>query len=123
MTPRLLFAPLLLVLLTGAELPVPGLRDAHIQTVFHDDDQVVQLIGALGWQITVEFAADERIETVSIGDALAWQVTPNKRAQHFPEAADQGRCDQHDRYHRSAALCVRSGNRPAPGDDTVGRAF
>ena len=83
MTPRLLFAPLLLVLLTGAELPVPGLRDAHIQTVFHDDDQVVQLIGALGWQITVEFAADERIETVSIGDALAWQVTPNKRARNI----------------------------------------
>lgn len=83
MNARMLSTPLLLVLLTGAQLPLPGLRDAHIQTVFHDNDDVVKLIGALGWQITVEFAPDERIETVSIGDALAWQVTPNKRARNI----------------------------------------
>ncbi|GGI85117.1 P-type conjugative transfer protein VirB9 [Polymorphobacter multimanifer] len=82
MSTRLLLPPLLL-LLTAAALPVPGVRDPHIQTVLHDDDQVVQLVGALGWQITVEFAPDERIETVSIGDALAWQVTPNKRARNL----------------------------------------
>jgi type IV secretion system protein VirB9 len=28
----------------------------------------------------LEFGAGERIENVSIGDALAWQVTPNRRA-------------------------------------------
>lgn len=79
----LLVAPVLLVMLTAAELPVPGLRDPHIQTILHNEDQVVQLVGALGWQITLEFAPDERIETVSIGDALAWQVTPNKRARNI----------------------------------------
>lgn len=78
-----LFAPALLLALTAAALPVPGQRDPHIQTVFHDDDEVVRLVGALGWQITLEFASDERIETVSIGDALAWQVTPNKRARNI----------------------------------------
>jgi type IV secretion system protein VirB9 len=83
MMPRSLLAPLLLVLLTAAQLPIPGQRDPHIQTVLHDNDQVVQLVGALGWQITVEFGPDERIETVSIGDALAWQVTPNKRARNI----------------------------------------
>jgi type IV secretion system protein VirB9 len=28
----------------------------------------------------LEFADDERIENVSIGDAMGWQVTPNKKA-------------------------------------------
>ena len=71
----------LLVALTGATRPQPGPRDDHLQRVFYDPEQVVLLRGALGWQIMIEFAADERIENVSIGDALAWQVTPNKRAK------------------------------------------
>lgn len=70
-----------LIVLTGAARPQPGTRDAHIQRVFYDPDQVVSLHGALGWQIMIEFAPDERIENVSIGDSLAWQVTPNKRAK------------------------------------------
>lgn len=70
-----------LVALTAATRPQPGPRDAHIQRVLYDPDQVVSLRGALGWQIMIEFAPDERIENVSIGDSLAWQVTPNKRAK------------------------------------------
>lgn len=67
--------------LTGATLPQPGLTDQHIQRVLYDPEQVVSIQGALGWQIMVEFAPDERIENVAIGDSLAWQVTPNKRAR------------------------------------------
>ena len=57
--------------------------NAHVQTVFWDPDQIIPITGAPGWQITVEFAADERIENVAIGDALAWQVVPNKRARNL----------------------------------------
>ena len=55
--------------------------DAHIQTVFYQADSVIALQGAVGWQIMIEFGADERIENVSIGDSAAWQVAPNKRAR------------------------------------------
>lgn len=72
---------ILLLLLTAARRPEPGLADPHIQSVPYDPDQVTELNGALGWQIMVEFSPDERIENVSIGDALAWQVTPNKKAR------------------------------------------
>jgi type IV secretion system protein VirB9 len=41
---------------------------------------VVLLRGTLGYQFMLEFAPGERIETVSIGDALGWQVTPNRKA-------------------------------------------
>jgi type IV secretion system protein VirB9 len=75
--------PLLLLLLTAARLPEPGPVDPHIQSVLYTPDEVVRLQGALGWQIMIEFGPDERIENVSIGDAMAWQVTPNKRARNL----------------------------------------
>jgi type IV secretion system protein VirB9 len=48
--------------------------------VDYDPNQVVELHGALGYQLSVEFDPAERIENVAIGDALSWQVTPNRRA-------------------------------------------
>ena len=72
---------LALLVLTAARVPEPGPVDPHIQSVLYAADEVVLLQGALGWQIMLEFGPDERIENVSIGDALAWQVTPNKRAR------------------------------------------
>jgi type IV secretion system protein VirB9 len=75
--------PIAFLLLTAGRLPVPGVGDPHIQTVLYEPDDVVELHGALGWQIMLEFGPDERIENVSIGDALAWQVTPNKKARNL----------------------------------------
>lgn len=78
---RLLLALSLLLL----ALPSQAQRspDAHVQTVFWDPDRIIPITGAPGWQITLEFAPDERIENVAIGDALAWQVVPNKRARNL----------------------------------------
>lgn len=75
-----LLAMLLAAPVSAAERPRPGQTDAHIQSIFYDPDQVVQLRGHFGFQTMVEFDEGERIENVAIGDALGWQVTPNKRA-------------------------------------------
>ncbi len=64
----------------AADAPRPGLVDPRIRTVAYDPDQVVRLTGYFGIQTMLEFAPDERIENVSIGDAMGWQVTPNKKA-------------------------------------------
>jgi type IV secretion system protein VirB9 len=64
----------------AAENPHPGVLDPRIQTIDYDPDQVVLLHGTLGYQFMLEFAPGERIETVSIGDAMGWQVTPNRKA-------------------------------------------
>jgi type IV secretion system protein VirB9 len=64
----------------SGEAPRPGAIDPRIQFVPYDPDQVVLLTGHFGYQMMIEFEADERIENVAIGDALGWQVTPNKRA-------------------------------------------
>ena len=64
----------------GALVPKPTSSDPHIQTVEYDPDQVVQFQGTLGYQALIEFASDERIENVAIGDSLGWQITPNRKA-------------------------------------------
>jgi type IV secretion system protein VirB9 len=64
----------------AAEVPRPGALDPRIQTIQYDPDQVVLLHGTLGYQFMLEFATGEHIDTVSIGDSLAWQVTPNRKA-------------------------------------------
>jgi type IV secretion system protein VirB9 len=59
--------------------PRPGPVDPRIRTVVYDARQVVSVTGQLGYQMMVEFGANERIENISIGDAQAWSVTPNKK--------------------------------------------
>jgi len=60
--------------------PHPGAGDPRIGEVLYDPAQVVELHGVLGYQLSLEFDPGERIENVAIGDALGWQVTPNRKA-------------------------------------------
>ena len=65
---------------TAAVSPMPSPVDPRIRTVVYNPREVVTIVGQLGYQIVVEFGAAERIENISIGDSLSWQVTPNKKA-------------------------------------------
>lgn len=70
--------------------PQAGAGDPHIQQVAYDPQQVVGLHVALGYAVTVELAPDERVETVTLGDANGWAVQVNHRADHLvvkPQAA------------------------------------
>ena len=61
-------------------LPQPGVGDPHLQSVMYDATEVVSLHIEPGFALTVRLAADERIETVTVGDAAAWQVQVDRRA-------------------------------------------
>jgi type IV secretion system protein VirB9 len=54
--------------------------DKRIRTQAYNSDQIVQILGRSGIQSTIEFAPDERIENVAVGDSSKWQITPNRRA-------------------------------------------
>jgi type IV secretion system protein VirB9 len=54
--------------------------DHRIRSLAYDPEHIVQIIGKPGIQSTIEFADDERIENVAVGDSNAWQITPNHRA-------------------------------------------
>jgi type IV secretion system protein VirB9 len=60
--------------------PVAGPGDPRIKEFMYDPNAIISVRGALGYEMAIEFAPDERIENVSIGDSLSWQVTPNRKA-------------------------------------------
>ena len=67
-----------LALLTCA--PALAAADGRIRTEAYSPNQIVRVVGKAGIQSTIEFADDERIENVAVGDSAAWQITPNHRA-------------------------------------------
>ena len=71
-------------------------------------DQVVPLEVAPGYQLMLEFAPDERIESVAVGDSGAWQVTPNRSGDRVFVKPLQGAADQPDRGDQRAALHLRA---------------
>lgn len=63
-----------------ASVPGPGPGDPRIKEFLYDPDAIVEIRGQLGYELMIEFGEEERIENVSIGDSLSWQVTPNRKA-------------------------------------------
>lgn len=55
-----------------------GFGDARIQLIEYRADQVFRIEAAVGYQVTVELAPDEQIQTVAVGDTSAWSVMANK---------------------------------------------
>lgn len=75
------FSALVLPALSLIALAAPAIADdARIVEKFYDAGKVVRIEGKTKVQATIQFAEDEHIENVAIGDSQAWQVTPNKRA-------------------------------------------
>jgi type IV secretion system protein VirB9 len=64
-----------LVLSSGAQA-----ADNRIRSLAYDSNEIVRILGKPGIQSTIEFAPDERIENVAVGDSSKWQITPNRRA-------------------------------------------
>jgi len=64
----------------AAATPYGVTVDSRIRTIFYDPNQVVLLDAHFGYQMMIQFGADERIENVAIGDGATWQITPNKGA-------------------------------------------
>ena len=83
MTARLLWAAL--AVLTGTvcvhaeALPRPGRADARVRDVAYSRDNVTAIDATYGTSTMIELQPDERIETLALGDSLAWKVEPNRR--------------------------------------------
>ena len=77
---RALLLALLAAPAIAAQVPQPGVADPRIRSVLYSPREVVTVTGQIGYQIVIGFGPGERIENVALGDALAWTVTPNKKA-------------------------------------------
>jgi type IV secretion system protein VirB9 len=59
--------------------PRPAATDARIQFLAYNEYQVYKVLAHYGFTVTIEFGADEVIETVSAGDTISWQIVPTGR--------------------------------------------
>lgn len=62
----------------AASMPQGTSADSRVKTVTYNENDVVQLRGHYGYQTTVSFATYEKIQNISIGDSVSWQVVPNQ---------------------------------------------
>ncbi|EJF76226.1 P-type conjugative transfer protein VirB9 [Bartonella alsatica] len=60
--------------------PVSARKDNRIRFVNYDPYNVIQVIGSIRSSVQIEFAEDEEVTYVGIGNSVAWQVAP---AGHF----------------------------------------
>jgi type IV secretion system protein VirB9 len=59
--------------------PLPAAADARIRFLAYNEFQVYRVLADYGYTVTIEFGAEEVIETVSAGDAISWQIVPAGR--------------------------------------------
>jgi type IV secretion system protein VirB9 len=59
--------------------PTPGRYDPRIRTIVYERDNVVRLAASFGISTMIVLSESEQIETITVGDTAAWQVTTNKR--------------------------------------------
>lgn len=72
--------PLILALALASPVTAAQAGDPRLVTRIYDANEVVRIDGQVNVQASIRFGEEEHIENVAIGDANAWQVTPNKRA-------------------------------------------
>lgn len=55
----------------------PTPTEHRVRTIVYQPDQVFKYTGHYHYQSAIEFAPDERILTISMGDSTAWMMTPS----------------------------------------------
>lgn len=72
-----------LFLMVVASSPALALRgtkplpiDNRIQIMVYNPDDVFKFIGHYGYQSSIQFEDDETVDTISMGDTIAWQIVP-----------------------------------------------
>ncbi|SAL75443.1 conjugal transfer protein TrbG/VirB9/CagX [Caballeronia terrestris] len=61
---------------SAAKLPRALVTDDRVKQVAYDPNQVYEIVGTYGYQTSIEFANDETVKVVTVGDSIAWQTVP-----------------------------------------------
>lgn len=51
-------------------------RDHRIKTYLYSPNEIYLMVLHFGFQSHIEFAKDEQVNTISLGDTYAWKITP-----------------------------------------------
>ncbi|MES2214749.1 MAG: TrbG/VirB9 family P-type conjugative transfer protein, partial [Pseudomonadota bacterium] len=58
------------------ESDIPLTTDNRIKTYIYSPNEIYLMVLRFGFQSHIEFAVGEEIQTISLGDAYAWEITP-----------------------------------------------
>jgi len=61
---------------SGAQAAKPIATDSRIKTFVYNESEVFRVVVHYGYQTSIEFAEGEEIQTISVGNSFAWQLTP-----------------------------------------------
>ena len=74
---------LILCITSGAAfaeaLPRPGHIDSRVRDVVYNKDNVTAIDASYGTSTMIQLQSDEKIETLALGDSVAWKVEPNRK--------------------------------------------
>ncbi|QAU23385.1 P-type conjugative transfer protein VirB9 [Dyella sp. M7H15-1] len=76
---KLLLSTLLLLpvaVVFAEQNPMAGVYDARIKTVTYNANDVVKILGHYGYSTDIQFAPDEHVADIALGDSMAWEVAP-----------------------------------------------
>jgi type IV secretion system protein VirB9 len=72
----LIFTLFLLSQVCSVQAAKPIATDSRIKTFVYSENEVFRVVVHYGYQTSIEFAEGEEIQTISIGNNYAWQLTP-----------------------------------------------
>jgi type IV secretion system protein VirB9 len=58
------------------EEDIPITTDNRIKTYIYNPSEIYLLVLHFGFQSSIEFAKNEEIQTITLGDSYAWKITP-----------------------------------------------
>lgn len=67
----------------AVQIPIPSKGDSRVGYIDYDPDEVVQVIGKVGYQTTILFAKDEVIQDLGAGFPPGWEIGPLKQENGF----------------------------------------
>lgn len=68
----------------GAELErIPSTTALHTRVVNYVAGGLVNLRGAVGYQLMIELAPDEQVKNIAVGDSSAWQINIGKQGNRL----------------------------------------
>jgi len=63
----------------SAQSGAPIVTDSRIKTFVYNENDVFNVLTHYGYQSNVEFGRNEEVQTISVGDRVAWQIVPSGR--------------------------------------------
>lgn len=95
------------------ETPIPGRADPRIRTIVYNPNDVVAIDATFGTSTLVVLDPEEKIQTLGLGDSMAWKVEPNGAGNMLflkPVEKDAGSNLNIVTDHRIYTLALRSNN-------------